>query len=282
LTDWDPALVERSPMFEPLREHAHALRAHSQWPHRDVLQALLDARGISNVAGTRLRLVDEKWGQTRFFERASAGVSKIESDPIYEERLRLLGEMPFREGGWHDLFNVLAWLAYPKAKATLNDAHYGALVEERAGGAPRGPRRDALTVFDESGAIVLAADASLLEDLRAFRWKRLFVERRAEVVAAMRVHVFGHALFEKALKPYVGMTAHAMLFAVSTEVIRQPLAQRLAAADALASQALREVTSPRDLSPLPVLGVPGWYAGNQDARFYDDASYFRNGRKNAR
>jgi hypothetical protein len=254
--DWDPDFPDRSPMLEPLRGHADALRAHGDWPRRAALQALLDAHGISNAAGVRLRLIEDGAG-------------------AYEQRIRSRGEMPFGEGGWHDLFNVLAWLAYPLAKAALNDAHHGAAREE---GARRGRRRDALTLFDESGAIVLSSDESLLEDLRAFRWKRLFVERREAVRSHMRFHVFGHALFEKALRPYVGLTAHALLLPVNPAVIAAPLAQQLEAADGLAAVAVPALASPQTLSPLPLLGVPGWWADNERAAFYDDASYFRSGR----
>ena len=268
--DWDPDFLARSPLLEPLSAYARAFRGHTGWPRREMLQALLDARGVANVADRRLTLVDEK-------RRPRA--QKIESDPIfsYEERIRLHGELPFREGEWHDLFNMLAWLAYPALKAALNDAHNRAAVD-----GARGTRRDALTLLDESGAIVLSSDESLLEDLRGLRWKRLFVERREAVRAGMRFHVLGHALFEKALRPYIGMTAHAMLFPVSADVIAQSPARRIAVADALAAGALPALTSPRALSPLPVLGVPGWWPDNERAAFYDNAAYFRSGRSRAK
>jgi len=35
----------------------------------------------------------------------------------------------------------------------------------------------------------------------------------------------------------------------------------------------------RELSPLPVLGVPGWWPDNERESFYDDADYFRSGRR---
>ena len=253
--DWDPEFSARSLVFEPLRGCAAPLRAHRDWPGREALQSLLDARNTSNAAGTRLRLI----GATH--------------EP-YEEGIRLRGEMPSRERSWHDLFNTLAWLAYPQTKAALNEAHCAAFD----GGATRGPRRDALTVFDESGAIVLSSDESLLDDLHDFRWKRLFVERREEMKAAMRVLVLGHALFEKALRPYVGMTAHALLLPVSAEVIALAPEERVAIADRMAARALDSLTSTRSLAPLPVLGVPGWWSDNEDAAFYDNAAYFRAGR----
>ena len=279
--DWDADFLARSPLLEPLSGYARAFRGHTGWPRREALQPLLDARGLSNAAERKLRLVPPPGDG-------------------YEERIRVHGEISFREGEWHDIFNVLAWLVYPALKAALNEAHYQAAsgknwgqtryfgstpskapkIESDPGFSQRGPRRDALTLFDESGAIVLSSDENLLEDLRAFRWKRLFVERRGDVRAAMRFHVVGHALFEKALRPYVGMTAHALLLPVGADVIAQPLARRVATCDVLAAGALPALTSPRALSPLPVLGVPGWWPDNERAAFYDNAAYFRSGRRN--
>jgi hypothetical protein len=126
---------------------------------------------------------------------------------------------------------------------------------------------------------VLSSDASLLDDVREFRWKRLFVERRANVIATMRVHVFGHALLDKALRPYVGMSAHAILLQVPEEHFVQQRMTQLDTIDMLAADAVRSLTTPRSLSPLPVLGIPGWWRENEEPAFYDNAAYFREGRK---
>ena len=258
--EWDSGFLERSPMFEPLRAHGAALSAHAAWPSRAALDRLLAGHGVRTGPGLGLRLVDPSAGRE-----------------AYESRVYRAGELQHREGDWHDLFNVLAWLAYPETKAALNAAHEMSMGALRAGPG-RGRRRDALTVFDESGAIVASSDASLLEDVRAFRWKRLFWERRERVRASMRVYVFGHAVFEKALNPYVGMTAHALLIEVDDALIASPLQSQIETVDAVAAARIAAVASPRELSPLPLLGVPGWWAENAREDFYDNESYFRPGR----
>jgi hypothetical protein len=91
----------------------------------------------------------------------------------------------------------------------------------------------------------------------------------------MRFHVFGHALFEKALRPYVGMTAHAMLLPVDEGFITAPPARQLEMIDAFAARHIAALTVPQALSPLPLLGVPGWWRDNEDESFYDDERYFR-------
>ena len=252
-------------MFEPLCDMAAALGDERDWPSLETMQALVSSRAIVTAGGAPLRLVAQSGG-------------------AYEARIRLAGEMHVRAREWHDLFNVLAWLTYPRTKAALNDAQYAAWREENGGAdgvsaARRGRRRDALTLLDESGMLVLATDPSLLDDLRSFRWKRLFRERRQQVLTSMRFLVFGHALFEKALRPYVGLTAHALLLTVARDVLSAPLAATLASADCLASRAIASIDTPRALSPVPVLGVPGWWHDNEQAAFYDNADYFRSGRR---
>jgi hypothetical protein len=267
--DWHPEFIERSPMLEPLRAAAVRLRAHAQWPRREDLQEFLAERPIVTGGGARLRLAAPSGG----------------SEP-YESRIYLHGEMQFREGEWHDLFNLLAWLAYPRTKAALNEAHHLESLrvpeaESSNEGSNRSRLRDALTVFDESGAIAVSSDADLLDDLQAFRWKQLFRERRDRVRARMRVHLFGHALFEKALHPYVGMTAHALLLPISHELITAPAERLLEAVDAAAAGRVCAMTTPQALSPLPLLGVPGWWPDNAAAAFYDDDRHFRPGRTRA-
>lgn len=260
--DWEPDFADRSPMLEPLRELASSFRGRPEWPERHDLQCLLDARATRTAAGLPLRLI----------EPTAAHVP-------YEETIHALAEMPYRSQNWHDFFNALAWLVYPKSKAALNAAHCEALGQERlqvrALPGTRSRARDALTLFDESGAVVACDDPELLQDLRAFRWKRLFSERRARVRASMRVFVFGHALFEKALRPYMGLTAHALLLPVDQEFIAGQPARQLERIDALAAARVGTLQVPQALAPLPLLGVPGWWPDNEAASFYDNASYFR-------
>jgi hypothetical protein len=129
--------------------------------------------------------------------------------------------------------------------------------------------------------VVLSGDHALSELLRAFAWKELFWRRREEVRRAMRFLVFGHALYEKALAPFVGMTGKALVFDVDAAVLpREPLrllteADRLTALHAWNPACM---LGPVELAPLPVLGVPGWWPDNEVQSFYDNSDYFRPGR----
>ena len=264
-------------MLLPFAAHAVLLVHERDWPRREMLHALLAAAAVTNARGMPLRVVAPD---------ADRRVS-------YETRVYERGEVEVREGEWHDLFNVMAWLAYPLTKAALNERHVEAASAERvcaatpgaARGRNRGRLRDALTVFDESGAVFVSADAHLVEDLRAFRWKDLFWKRRERVRSAVRVYVFGHAMLEKGLQPYVGMTAHALPLVVGADFLAGPSSRELERVDALAARSVRDpacLTTPQSLAPLPLLGVPGWWLDNEREDFYDDATYFRPGRQNRR
>jgi len=39
------------------------------------------------------------------------------------------------------------------------------------------------------------------------------------------------------------------------------------------------IQSPQDLSPFPLLGLPGWHPDNEQENFYENKDYFRPGRK---
>lgn len=252
---WDGRFFERSPMFEPFAPCAGRLSGFQDWPPRGALDALLAAHGVRNARGAGLRAA----------EPGPGGAA------TYESRALERGELMVREGEWHDLMNVLVWCAFSATKAALNARHVGSAAAEAGGG--RGRARDALTLFDESGAIVVSTDAELVEDLRAFRWKDLFVTKRERVRASLRVYLFGHGLLEKALAPYVGMTAQAITLHAAVETTP-------AQVDALAARYVTDgLAMPRDLAPLPVLGVPGWWGANEEKAFYDDTAYFRPGRR---
>jgi hypothetical protein len=197
---------------------------------------------------------------------------------VYECRIWESGEVETRPDNWHDWFNALVWLSFPKTKLAVSARHVRAMMPE---GAARGSERDALTHFDECGVVVLSSDPALLDLLRAFQWKTLFIERRAEVERCMRFVVFGHATYEALLKPFRGLTAKAVLHEVDAAWLQMPVAAQLLAVDALLAADLSSgrYTRPRDFQPLPLLGIPGVVAENADPAYYDDTWQFRPGRQ---
>jgi len=263
MDNWNPAFVERMPLLLPLGGFASRLNG-VDWPAPALLQQLLDDADVRVASGRPLRLVP------------SGG--KLP----YEIRVYESAELEVREHNWHDLFNVLVWLMFPRAKAALNARHYAAWSADSGDG--RGAVRDALTLFDESGLVVLSARPELLQLIRNFEWKPLFWEQRAELAADMRFLPFGHALCEKALAPYRGMTGHALLLDVDAGWLALEMPELILRVDRLLAALVADPQSmqtTRQLSPLPVLGVPGWCRENECADYYDDTRYFRPGRRAA-
>ena len=197
-------------------------------------------------------------GPLRFVPGDSAGAE------AYEAFIFRTAGVPTRDN-LHDLFNGLVWLRFPRAKRRLNELQAGQIA--RAGiGATRGPLRDALTLFDENGAL-LDAPPALWEALRARDWQRLFVTRRA-LWREARLLLFGHALLEKLAAPRKAATAHVLLAPGASP--------SLGLDDAAIAAALDPVwLATKPFVPLPVLGVPGWWAANQAPGFYDDPFVFR-------
>ena len=190
--------------------------------------------------------------------------SALPPGEAYEHYIFNSGQCPTRHG-LHDFFNGLCWLRFPQIKKRLNQLQMAEIAT--AGVQPlRGPVRDALTVLDENGAFLLAPQP-LWDALNARNWQELFVGLRPLWQEA-RLVLFGHALLEKLVYPRKPIVAH---------VYRAlPAINNIADLDAwVAADLSADKLASKPFSPLPVLGVPGWWPENQDISFYDDPFVFR-------
>lgn len=208
-------------------------------PSLDLLNSFSEEKNLKSESGKPIRFVPP-----------------CASDPYYEVHLYETGRVQTRPDNRHDLFNALAWLAFPKTKARINAMH-AAEIPREAG--KRGRLRDMLTIFDEGGAIVVGS-GEIERLVREARWRELFVERHRD----FRIVVVGHAVMEQALDPHPGITCKVIFADPSRDLDTQ-------AACWLATTG----KTPRDLPPLPVFGYPGWFPGNGQSAFYSDERYFR-------
>lgn len=263
---WTPDFLQASALFEPLRPAGNGLEHLHDWPDIGALEHLRDNAAAPPVArsGKPVHFVPQNVAAREFAQQ-------------YEPRIYLAGEVQTRAHNWHDLFNALVWLTFPRAKAELNQLHYQALLQEHGNGkVQRGPLRDTATLLDESGVIVVSSDAGLSKLLQDFEWKQLFWRQREAVCAHMKFFLFGHGLYEKALKPYTGMTGKGIILAVEQDFFHHPLAAQLAAADSMLDNFLSgNDVAPVVLSPVPLLGYPGWSPDNANEAYYDNSQYFR-------
>lgn len=254
-----PAFSTLAPLIEQLPE--------DYFPTLAQLNRACDEREVVSGGGVPIEFVPQE----------------AKTEEPYETRVYARGKVLTRSRNWHDLFNALVWITFPRSKAAINRHHYREMLA-RQGEGLRGTPRDVLTLFDEGGVIVVSSEPELGALLREFKWKKLFWQRRSEVVESMRFYVFGHSIYEKALQPYKGITAKTVIFDVTARELERPLPQQLATLDARLAKYFSDpkaLVATEAYAPLPVLGIPGWTADNENERYYDDTQHFRPGRKQA-
>lgn len=273
--NWDPHFGERSPAFHDLRPASAYFASHQDWPTLADYQSALTqlAPGLRSAAGAPLVFTD------------STSVHDDNEGLSYETNVFRHGRVSTRAKCWHDFFQVLVWATFPRTKTWLNARHANATEQRLArADSQRSPQENALTLFDESGAVILCSDSQLLELIRAFNWHALFWRRRAELHAVLRCVVVGHALYEKLLHPYIGLTAHCTLIAVAPAMWPHIKHASMTELDALVQVHLANLgdLQPQVWNPFPILGLPGWWPANNEESFYKNSTYFRAGRRRHR
>lgn len=252
---WTPAF-DALPLCGSVAHWAGRFRSERDWPRAEQLNALAEAQDLRNAAGRTVRFAEQ-----------TAACGQLD----YEQQILDSGQVPTRLASAHDFFNALIWLTFPRAKAALNAVQCRELASAPKG--RRSPASNAATLFDESGLVLVARDAALAELLRAKQWKAAFWDERAKWQEA-RFYVIGHAVLEKSLAPYPGMTGKCLFLPMSDLPEAGPPPAMLDAAIAKAWLG-GTVTKPADLFVMPVLGVPGFDAANNEAAYYDNTEVFR-------
>jgi hypothetical protein len=229
-----------------------------------------------NANAARLGLQNHRGQPIRFVPQAA-----LPPDAAYEEFIGATGCVPTREN-LHDFFNGLVWQTFPLIKRELN-ALQAAQIASAGVGKSRGPARDAATIFDENAALLVVQDVAaghaLVEGLRAHRWHDTLYTQRAMFGADAQVWLFGHALMEKLVAPRKAITAHTRVLFAPAAWFGLGWDDRRAWIDMQVAGALAaEGLSTAAFTPLPVLGVPGWWP-QQDEAFYLDETVFRPRRK---
>ena len=247
------------PCWDDCREQLDALLSRG-FPSAESLNPWLPP-GLRNQNGRPLRFV------------SSQTLPAVE----YERHIFEQGQISTRPDNWHDLFNALAWMQFPAIKSALNARHYAAT--DTPGPVGRGRQRDALTLFDECGVIVICTGSKPLLAIANHDWNEVFKSGIARWAARYRVLLIGHAMREKLLRPYKAMTANALLVEVTEEMFQAPLAKLHGQIDSKLAALLGSgslLQSPQELAPLPLMGIPGWWScSEQDAAFYADQHVFR-------
>lgn len=252
-----PSTCFDQPIFAALSAYRDLLAA-PRWPDIATLDARL-APLRHRQTGAPLQLVAQ---------------DAIDDGCHYEARIHAAGRIATRADNWHDLFNALCWARFPAIKSALNARQAADLA--RVGPGRRTRAQDALTQFDEAGAVVVLRDDALLAAWDAHDWESLFLGARcAWGDGRADLHVFGHALYEHALEPALLPVAKALVFLAPA---RTDVRATSADVDALAAEAIVSgawLVDPQELRPLPLVGLPGWHGRVQDAAFYRELPCFR-------
>ncbi|WP_312239333.1 DUF3025 domain-containing protein [Stenotrophomonas sp.] len=243
------AMCFAQPLYAALREDQDLLTA-PDWPSIPMLDARLALPHRQLVAQDAALLADGLHYETRIAER---------------------GQIATRADNWHDLFNALVWARYPAIKQALNQQQCRHIAAMPSG--QRNRAQAALTQFDETGVIVRVRDPAVLQAWDRHDWSALFVDgadawREGDIAVAA---VIGHALMEQALLP-------GRLLVGKCVVVQGDEDARAVAQVAALIERGRLLNDPLALRPLPLMGIPGWHAG-QDAVFYQQAGYFRPARE---
>jgi hypothetical protein len=262
---WRSRIDLSLPFWTDFRKQLKSL-GDNTFPTPSELSSFLP-RGLSSKGGSPIRFVP------------AGNLPGVE----YEKHIFSTGEVSTREANWHDLFNALAWCRLPCLKVAMNAVHFSELGSGAKGS--RGKRRDALTLFDESGVIVCSSKEDQLQALARHDWGAVFQQSANSWEEEIRVFVVGHALLEKFLDPYKSITAHALLLCIDEANLEQPREVLLPALDEWVANSMlggQLLDSPSCLSPIPLMGVPGWWpGGKQDDEFYADQQVFRPMREGA-
>jgi hypothetical protein len=255
--DWD------RPWYAAVRPAFDSLRGVSGIDgFIDAFNANAARLGICNDAGRPIRFVPQE---------------ALPPGTAYEAHIGATGCVPTR-ANLHDFFNGLVWQTFPRTKRELN-ALQAAHIAQAGVGKSRGAARDAATIFDENAALLVvrddAAGHALVDDLRAHRWPQALFEKRDLFGRDADLWLFGHALMEKLAAPRKAITAHVRVLFAGADFFGLPWAGRRAWIDERVAAQLRAGgLSTVGFTPLPVLGVPGWWP-QQDAAFYGDQTVFR-------
>ena len=246
------AIDWQAPWLSPWREHGQS-----------IAQSVAQGAHVYEACNQHLKSPAKSLASTPKCPVQFVAQSELSEGMAYEQFIFEHKAVPTRDG-LHDFFNALCWLHFPLAKQQLNQVQAMA-IQAQGVGAVRGPVRDAVTVFDENACLIQVPD-DIWEALHLRQWSTAFVTLR-HLWQNAQVQIFGHAALEKLVNPYKAIAVHLW---------RVPSGLPIYEWDAWLSEDLQaEKLARKPFLPTPVLGVPGWWADNEDPDFYVDTQVFR-------
>ena len=255
-------------------------------PDRETMTAeIIDQPAFGGMKEFRDLLIGREWASVAALnDRLQPLVHRVTGKPLafveqdtlaaelthYESRIFQRGEIATRANNWHDLLNALIWKKFPALKSVLNARQAENI--DRVGSRKRTREQDALTQFDEAGAVVVVRDRSLLSLWDTHDWSGLFLQHKdAWRDGRISLAIFGHAVLEHALHPEILLVAKTLVLCPDDADCDGDAIDTLAAAAIDGGY----LCDPQRLRPLPLSGIPGWHRDRQDETFYAEKACFR-------
>ncbi len=249
------AIDWQRPWLSHLYEVGHQLAVSTDWIA--AATELACQRGLKNAAGLPVTFVPQ---------------CDLPNLSGYEAHISATGQVPTRDN-LHDFFNALIWLHFPVTKRILNQLQ-AQEIHRQPQKHLRGRQRDAATLFDENAALFISKDPAKIVLLKCREWQTLLFSNASSFHSECKVIVFGHALLEKLIHPYKAITAHVWPMSSQSVATDHCGEFVLSVVDDMLASSIASGFASHDFCHLPVLGVPGWWEG-QDEAFYTDAAVFR-------
>lgn len=210
---WNNNFAVSSQAFIPLAPFCKSFQDLKAWPTLDELNQLASAYALKNYRNQDLSFVPSVKGKIR--RDQDGGVFAT----IYELMVYKKGQVPTREGSWHDFCNFLTWCAFPRSKSAIHELggrEVEATLSPEMTKLPgnRSKLRDFLTRFDEGGSLLVVSKGHVAEvaaHLEEIGWQGTPIYEQAWKV---KPYVFGHAILESFLMKRYAIGAVAFLVPV--------------------------------------------------------------------
>ncbi len=245
--------------------HVAAFDDWTEWPSCEALDSLLPYE-VTNNNGKAIHFVEQS-------------ANKDYNAAEYESTIYETGKVPTRKESWHDVFGAIIWSLYPQTKALINELHYKDINAQASN--QRSKLRNALTLFDECGVVLVTKNEALLTALKNHEWQTAFIELRnnwhSSTSDGVAAYQFGHANYEMLTNPFIGLTGKWLVIDSSAEILGLPKNVQYRLVDERLATIIKNgaLNDNSQMSPLPLLGVPGWSDLSKNPDFYADTSYFR-------
>jgi len=252
---WDVTFFKHAPIIKQLNSFTRLYQKYNLWPSIENYKKIFKQHNSPVTPVTQSKNV-------------------LNFEDQYEPRIYLKKELQTRTENWHDFFNSIIWLKFPQTKKTLNQIHFHQ-AKNREKGSNRSTLENRITQFDECGAVIISNNDYLLDLIRNHQWHELFINQAEQFEDNIRCIIFGHAIFEKALNPYIGMTCHCILLNSITLLDQQKKGNNQTLDLELSNIWSKKISiAPNKLNAFPILGIPGYWP-EQDIEFYNNIDYFR-------